>query len=90
MCHKNFLKGDILKLLGTGFPRLLSWHSEYDLEAFFVAQGYDLDDVQDVMDHLITEGRVDFGKDVQDGDQLVCLATEAIPEPSRVGLGDEP
>jgi hypothetical protein len=66
-----------------------AWHSEYDLEAFFLAQGYDLDLVQDVVDRLINEGQIDFGTDTHDGDQLVCLATVAIPERDRVGFGDE-
>jgi hypothetical protein len=89
MCHRNFLKAELLKLLRSNLPPFTSWHSEYDLEAFFVAQGYNLDVIQDVIDHMINEGQVDFGTDAHDGDQLVCLATEAIPEPNRVGLGDE-
>lgn len=89
MCHRNFLKAELLKLLRSNLPPFTSWHSEYDLEAFFVAQGYNLDVIQDVIDHMINEGQVDFGTDAHDGDQLVCLATEAIPKPNRVGLGDE-
>jgi hypothetical protein len=89
MCHRSFLKDEILNLLKSNSASLTSWHSEYDLEAFFLAQGYDVDLVQDVVDRLITEGKLEFGTDTHDGDQLVCLATETMPEPERIGAADE-
>ena len=83
MCHRTFLKAEILKLLKTRSASGV-WHSEYDLEAFFVSQGYNLDDIQDGIDHMISEGQIDFTTDINDGDQLVCLITEGMPESNCV------
>jgi hypothetical protein len=35
-----------------------------------------LDDIQDGIDHMISEGQIDFTTDINDGDQLVCLIPE--------------
>ncbi len=57
--------------------------------SFFVSQGYNLDDIQDGIDHMISEGQIDFTTDINDGDQLVCLITEGMPESNCVGASEE-
>jgi hypothetical protein len=71
MCHKSFIREQILRITRETSQERRSWHSEAELEDFFVAQGYDLDLVQDVVDELISDDQLNLDEDRVSGGYLV-------------------
>lgn len=85
MSNGDIIRKEVISILMNKARTGNTWLSEYQLEDFFEAKGYDIDIVRNEIDELFSEGTIDACVDSHCGGYFLAISN-AEPELARTHL----